>query len=70
MYSLIITKGKIKQIHHLGLEKYSRHKNSSNGVDMIIEIDPKKKLEFEVNSGVTLKTSKDFQGEMSLNKES
>lgn len=67
MYALLMTNAKLKSSFHLGLNQYSRRQNSGNSVDILIEIADDKVTVFERLSGINLKTSKEFQGDMVLN---
>lgn len=67
MYAVLITKSKIVNVHHLGIDQYSRKQNSGHCVDVVIQLDPAKLDDFQKLSGFALKTSKEFQGEMKVN---
>ena len=67
MYAILITKSKLVNCHHLGLEKYTRKQNSRNCVDLVIEVKEDQAQNFEELSGVKLKTKQQFQGKMVLN---
>jgi hypothetical protein len=67
MYAILITKSKLVNCHHLGLEKYTRKQNSGNGVDLVIELKADQVQKFEELAEVKLKTSEEFQGKMVLN---
>jgi hypothetical protein len=62
-----MTDSKLESYNHLGLEKYTRKQNSGNMVSVVILIDENKITTFEELAGVTLQTSDDFQGKMTLN---
>ena len=67
MYAILITKSKLVNCHHLGLEKYTRKQNSRNSVDLVIELKTDQVHNFDQLSEVKLKTSEEFQGKMVLN---
>lgn len=67
LYALFMTDADLKSYNHLGLEQYTRKQNSGNMVNVVILIDKNKITTFEELSGVTLQTSDDFQGRITLN---
>ncbi len=67
LYAIFMTGSKLQSYNHLGLEKYTRKQNSGNMVSVAILIDENKITTFEELAGVTLQTSDDFQGRMTLN---
>lgn len=64
MYALLMTKGRLVNSHHLGLEKYTRSQNARHCVDVVVELKEEEIERFEKLSEIKLKTSKEFQGEM------
>jgi hypothetical protein len=67
LYAIFMTGSKLHSYNHLGLEKYTRKQNSGNMVSVVILIDEDKITTFEELAGVTLQTSDNFQGRMTLN---
>jgi len=67
LYAIFMTNATLQSYHHLGLEQYTRKQNSGNMVNVVILIDENKITTFEELSGVTLQTSDDFQGRLTLN---
>jgi hypothetical protein len=67
LYAIFMTKAQLHSYHHLGLEKYTRKQNSGNIINVVIAIEENKIAEFEELSGLTLQTSDEFQGRMTLN---
>ena len=67
MYAILITKSKLVNCHHLGLEKYTRKQNSGNIVDLVIKLKSDQVQKFQELSEVKLKTSEKFQGKIMLN---
>ena len=67
MYAILITKSKLVNCHHLGLEKYTRKQNSGNIVDLVIKLKADQVQKFQELSEVKLKTSEKFQGKIMLN---
>ena len=67
MYAILITKSKLVNCHHLGLEKYTRKQNSGNCVSLVIKVKEDQVQNFKELSGVELKTKQQFQGKMVLN---
>jgi hypothetical protein len=67
LYAIFMTGSKLQSYNHLGLEKYTRKQNSGNMVSVVILIDEDKITRFEELAGVTLQTSEEFQGKMTIN---
>jgi hypothetical protein len=67
LYSIFMTGSKLESYNHLNLERFTRKQNSGNMVSVVILIDENKITTFEELAGVTLQTSDDFQGRMTLN---
>ena len=67
LYAIFMTESKLHSYHHLGLQEYTRKQNSGNMVTVVVLIDEDKITTFEELAGVTLQTSDDFQGKMTLN---
>ena len=67
LYAIFMTGSKLESYNHLNLERFTRKQNSGNMVSVVILIDEDKITTFEELAGVTLQTSDDFQGRMTLN---
>jgi hypothetical protein len=67
LYAIFMTDSKLESYNHLNLERFTRKQNSGNMVSVVILIDEDKITTFEELAGVTLQTSDDFQGRMTLN---
>jgi hypothetical protein len=67
LYAIFMTGSKLESYNHLNLERFTRKQNSGNMVSIVILIDEDKITTFEELAGVTLQTSDDFQGKMTLN---
>ena len=67
LYAIFMTDSKLQSYNHLNLEQYTRKQNSGNMVNVVVLIDEDKITTFEELAGVTLQTSDDFQGKMTLN---
>ena len=67
MYAIIRTKSKLVNSHSHSIHQYTRKQSSGFIVDMVIEINDGEVPLFEELTGIKLKTSKEFQGEMTLN---
>ena len=67
MYALLITKSKLINCHHIGLQHYTRKQNSGHNVNVVVEVEHEQVSNFEELAKVKLQTSKEFQGEMRLN---
>jgi hypothetical protein len=68
MYAILRTKSKLVNSHSLGIARYTRKQSSGFIVDVVVEVDEEKINLFEELAEVKLKTSKEFQGEMTVNK--
>lgn len=67
MYAILMTKSKIINCHHLGLERFTRKQNSRHRVNVVVDVEDEKVKDFEKLAEVKLKTSEEFQGKMILN---
>ena len=67
MYGLIKTQSKLINSYHHSINEYNRKQSSGFLVDLVIDINENKIKEFESLTEIKLKTSKEFQGQMSLN---
>lgn len=67
LYAIFMTGSKLESYNHLNLERFTRKQNSGNMVSVVILIDEDKITTFEELAGVTLQTSDNFQGRMTLN---
>ena len=67
LYAIFMTDSKLESYNHLNLERFTRKQNSGNMVTVVVLIDENKITTFEELAGVTLQTSDDFQGRMTLN---
>jgi hypothetical protein len=67
LYAIFMTGSKLESYNHLNLERFTRKQNSGNMVSVVILIEEDKITTFEELAGVTLQTSDDFQGRMTLN---
>lgn len=63
MYAIIMTKSKVTSTFGIGIYQFNRSQNAYNHVDVMIEIDEQKVIEFEEMTGLDLKE----QGKMTLN---
>ena len=67
LYAIFMTNSKLHSHHHLGLEKYTRKQNSGSMINVVILIDENKITTFEELADVSLHTSHEFQGTLTVN---
>ena len=67
LYAIFFTQSKLLLSNNHSIRSYNRKQNSSNLVDVVIEIDSDRIIEFEELTDLKLKKSDDFQGKMSVN---
>lgn len=68
LYAIFYTESKLLISHNHSIRKYNRKQSGGFTVDVTIEIDSDRVIEFETLTGFTLHDSNDFQGRMNVNK--
>jgi len=67
LYAIFFTQSKLLSSHNHSIRSYNRKQNSTNLVDVVIEIDSDRVIEFEELADLKLKNSEQFQGKLNIN---